>query len=139
MEDLLTPSHPPPPLPLATALLPPPPPPCPPGPSSPPIDTANMQSFSVRMQDEMVVVHEPVDVLLTCVRQVLLLAQPRDKHLPDTIVGVTDGGTTPSILRPGLSASQDSNPNQVNTTHPSFSTPSTPRSQPANPVNKLAL
>ena len=66
------------------------------------------------MQDDVVIVHEPVDVLLTCVRQVLLLAKPRDKQLPDSIVGMVDGGTTPSVLRPGLGASQESNPNQVN-------------------------
>ena len=65
------------------------------------------------MQDDTVVVHEPVDVLLTCVRQVLLLAKPRDKQVPGSVVGMAEGGTTPSILRPGAEASQDSNPNQV--------------------------
>jgi len=59
------------------------------------------------------VVHEPVDLLLTCVRQVLLLAKPRDRHLADSIVGMTDGDTTPSILRGAAGASQEVNPDQV--------------------------
>lgn len=65
------------------------------------------------MQEDMVIPHEPLDLLLTCVRQVLLLAKPRDKQIPDSIVGPMDGDTTPSILRPAAEASQDANPNQV--------------------------
>ena len=92
-----------------------------------------MQCLSLCTQDDMVVVHEPVDVLLTCVRQVLLLAKPRDKQLPDSIVGMVDGGTTPSILRPGLGASQESNPNQVNIPPPPGPRPPLPYSTPAHP------
>lgn len=67
----------------------------------------------VRVQDGTVTVHEPIDVLLTCVRQVLLLAQPRNEHMADSIDGMVGGETTPSILRPAAEASQERNPNQV--------------------------
>ena len=65
------------------------------------------------MQDDVVILSEPVDLLLTCVRQVLLLAKPREKQIPDSIVGAMGGNTTPSILRPAAEASQDTNPTQV--------------------------
>ncbi len=65
------------------------------------------------MQDDAVIVQEPVDLLLTCVRQVLLLAQPRDRQVPDSIAGMADGDTTPSILRPAVGASQEASPDQV--------------------------
>ena len=64
------------------------------------------------VQEDAVVVHEPVDLLLTCVRQVLLLAKPRDRFAADSIIGMADGDTTPSILR-GPPGSQDANPDQV--------------------------
>ena len=54
-----------------------------------------------------------MDLLLTCLRQVLLLAKPRDKQVPDSIVGIGAGDATPSILRPAAEASQLANPNQV--------------------------
>lgn len=65
------------------------------------------------VQDDAVIVLEPVDLLLTCVRQVLVLAQPRDRQVPDSIVGMADGDTTPSILRPAAEASQEASPDQV--------------------------
>lgn len=65
------------------------------------------------MQDDAVTVQEPVDLLLTCVRQVLMLAQPRDRQVPDSIVGMADGDTTPSILRPAAGTSQEASPDQV--------------------------
>ena len=65
------------------------------------------------VQDDAVIVMEPMDLLLTCVRQVLMLAQPRDRQIPDSIVGMADGDTTPSILRPAALASQDASPDQV--------------------------
>lgn len=70
--------------------------------------TKNIKS----VQEDAVVVHEPVDLLLTCVRQVLLLAKPRDRFAADSIIGMADGDTTPSILR-GPPGSQDANPDQV--------------------------
>lgn len=70
-------------------------------------------------KDGTVTVHEPVDLLLTCVRQVLLLAQPRNKQTIDSIDGRAEGGTTPSILRPAAEASQEGNPNQVSCTQSS--------------------
>ncbi len=69
------------------------------------------------VQDDAVIVQEPVDLLLTCVRQVLMLAQPRDRQVPDSIVGMADGDTTPSILRPAAGASQEANPDQVSHQH----------------------
>ncbi|KAA6422807.1 MAG: hypothetical protein FRX49_07342 [Trebouxia sp. A1-2] len=65
------------------------------------------------LQDDAVIVLEPVDLLLTCVRQVLVLAQPRDRQVPDSIVGMADGDTTPSILRPAAEASQEASPDQT--------------------------
>ncbi|DBA84856.1 TPA: hypothetical protein ACH3X1_005879 [Trebouxia sp. C0004] len=65
------------------------------------------------LQDDAVIVQEPVDLLLTCVRQVLMLAQPRDRQVPDSIVGMADGDTTPSILRPAAGASQEASPEQT--------------------------
>ncbi|DBB12260.1 TPA: hypothetical protein ACH3X3_006362, partial [Trebouxia sp. C0006] len=63
--------------------------------------------------DDAVIILEPMDLLLTCVRQVLMLAQPRDRQIPDSIVGMADGDTTPSILRPAALASQDASPDQT--------------------------
>ncbi|KAL3136619.1 hypothetical protein ABBQ38_005859 [Trebouxia sp. C0009 RCD-2024] len=78
-------------------------------PQGPPLKLAACAS----LQDGTVTVHEPIDVLLTCVRQVLLLAQPRNEHMADSIDGMVGGETTPSILRPAAEASQERNPNQV--------------------------
>lgn len=59
------------------------------------------------------IIQEPLDHLLTCVHQVLLLAKPRERHVADSIVGMSDGDTTPDILRPAGEASQETTPDQV--------------------------
>ena len=58
-------------------------------------------------------VHEPIDLLLSCVRQVLLLAHPRDRQIPDSVLEMPIGDTTPSLLR-AAGASQQHGPVQVN-------------------------
>ena len=54
-------------------------------------------------------VHEPIDTLLTCVRQVMLLAKPRDKQLPDSVMDTTDMDTVPSVLKAPHNDSEQAN------------------------------
>ena len=73
---------------------------------------ACMLQFLWLLQDDVVTVHEPIDLLLSCVRQVLLLAKPRDRQIPDSVLEMPIGDTTPSLLR-AAGASQQHGPDQV--------------------------
>lgn len=61
------------------------------------------------MQDDAVVLQEPLDSLLSCVRQVMLLAKPWDKDVPDSIMDTTDLDTVPSVLKAPHDDSQQAN------------------------------
>ena len=54
-------------------------------------------------------VQEPLDILLTCVRQVMLLAKHRDKQLPDSVMDTTDVDTVPSVLKAPQNESEQAN------------------------------
>lgn len=63
------------------------------------------------MQDDAVAMQEPLDALLACVRQVMLLAKPsnEDPMEPDSVVDPTDLDTVPSVLKASNNDSQQAN------------------------------